>query len=85
MQKEAAMLMDGGIKKAVLLTAVDVCLRRMKNSPKRCARNLVELGSSAYPDKISGKEESELYQQLLASFEIGDVAKARALFTSVFL
>lgn len=79
------MLLDGKIKRAALLTAVDICLRRMNHSPKRCARNLIELGTSAYPEKISKAEKGDLYCQLLYLFENGDIPAARALFSSVFL
>jgi DNA-binding protein Fis len=79
------MLLDGKMKKIALLAAVDVCLRSMKISPKRCARNLIELGISAYPDKITGKEQNDLYQNLMTYFENGDIQKAKSLFSSVFL
>lgn len=79
------MLLDGNLKRVALLAAVDICLRRMKNSPKRCARNLIELGTSAYPGKITDTEKSLLYEKLIASFENNDTATARALFSSVFL
>lgn len=78
------MLLDGKMKRVALLAAVDVCLRRMKNSPKRCARNLIELGLSAYPGKISVKQQSDLYQKLLTSFEHGDTQEAKGLFSSAF-
>lgn len=79
------MLLDGKIKRTALLAAVDVCLRRMSNSPKRCARNIIELGLSAYPEKSSEVEQSDLYKKLLVAFEIGNVQEAKALFSSVFL
>lgn len=79
------MLLEGKMKRVAVLAAVDVYLRKMKNSPKRCARNLIELGLSAYPGKISGNEENELYQKLLTSLKSDNVSEARALFTSVFL
>lgn len=78
------MLLDGNMKRIALLAAVDICLRRMKNSPKRCARNLIELGTSAYPGKITDVERTVLYKKLLASFEDNDIGTARALFTSIF-
>jgi hypothetical protein len=85
LQKEVIMLLEGKIKKAALMAAIDVCLRRMKNSPKRCARNMIELGLSAYPDKRLEVEQCDLYKKLLASFEQEDVQEARSLFSSVFL
>lgn len=79
------MLLEGKFKKTALLVAVDICLRKAKSSPKRCARNLIELGLSAYPNKIAEKEQSDLYQSLLSLFEAGDTASAKTLFSSVFL
>jgi hypothetical protein len=79
------MLLDGKLKKAALYAAVDICLRRMKNSPKRCARNIIELGLTAYPDKTAEAEQFNLYQKLLSSFESGDIQEARDLFSAVFL
>lgn len=79
------MLLNGKLKRAALLTAVDICLKNVKHSPKRCARNLIELGTSAYPNKLSTAARNELYQILITSIENGDLSAARASFTSVFL
>lgn len=79
------MLVDGKLKKVALMAAVDFCLKKTSQSPKRCARNLIELGISAYPDKIDKIEQNELYQKLLTFFENNDIPSARGLFTSVFL
>lgn len=79
------MLLDGKVKRVALLAAVDICLRNMHHSPKRCARNLIELGTSAFPDKLTVTERSELYHKLLRSFESEDLAAAKALFTLAYL
>ena len=79
------MLLEGKVKKVALLTVVDVSLKKYKTSPKRCARNIIELGLSAYPNKISANDQNVLFQQLLNAFEQGDIAEARALFSSAFL
>lgn len=79
------MLLEGKLKRAALLMAVDICLKKVDNSPKRCARNLIELGTSAYPGVISDKEKSALYTQLISLFETGNIQEARTLFTTVFL
>lgn len=79
------MLLEGKVKKVALLTAVDISLKTSKNSSKRCARNIIELGLSAYPNKLSANDQDILFQQLLDAFEEDDIAKARDLFTSAFL
>jgi hypothetical protein len=79
------MILDGKLKRVVLLVAVDICLRNVSNPPKRRARYLIELGISAYPNKISQEEKNILYQDLLTFFENDDIPAARALFSSVFL
>ena len=79
------MLLDGKLKRIALLAAVDVCLKRINQSPKRCARNIIDLGTSAFPGKITATQKDELYHKLLASFESGDIPAAKELFTSVFL
>jgi hypothetical protein len=82
---EVTMLIEGKLKRAALLAAADICLRRKKNSPKRCARNLIELGMSANSGKLNKAEQNDLYEKLLVLFEQDDIPAARALFTSVFL
>ncbi len=79
------MILDRKLKQVALLAAADICLRKMNQSPKRCARNLVELGTTAYPDKLSSLEKSVLYHHLLSSFEMGDISAAKEYFTSAFL
>ncbi len=79
------MLIDGKVKKVALMAAVDFCLKKTSQSPKRCARNLIELGISAYPGRIDKSEQNELYQKFLDFFENNDISSARGLFTSVFL
>lgn len=79
------MLLEGKLRRAALLAAVDICLRRMIRSPKRCARNLIELGISAYPDRLNKAEQNDMYDKLLAIFEKGDIQAAKALFIAAFL
>lgn len=79
------MLLDRNLKRVALLVAVDIRLRKVSNSPKRCARNMIELGISAYPNKISQSEKNNLYRDLLTFFEKDDLPAAKALFSSVFL
>lgn len=78
------MLLDSKLKRVALLAAVDFCLNNMHHSPKRCARNLVELGTMAYPDQLTKPERDQLYQTLLNFFTHGDIPSAKALFTVTF-
>jgi hypothetical protein len=79
------MILDGKLKRVALLVAVDIRLRKVSNSPKRCARNIIELGISAYPNKISQAEKNNLYRDLLTFFENDDIPAVKTLFCSVFL
>ncbi len=79
------MLLAGKLKRIALLAAVDVCLKRTIRSPKRCARNIIELGTSAFPGKLTDAQKDELYHMLLVSFESGDIPAARERFFSTFL
>ncbi len=78
------MLLDGKIKRVVLIAAVDICIHREKISPKRCARNIIELGTSAYPNKLSSKERNDLYDQLLPAITDKDSGAIHALFSDAF-
>ncbi len=79
------MLLEGKVKRVALLTAVDICLRKKKNSPKRCARNIIELGLTAYPGKLTAAEQNILFENILAAFDQGDIAEVRTLFSAAFL
>lgn len=78
------MMLEVKLKQAALKAAVDISLRRMKKSPERCARNLVELGITAYPDKISKKDRQNFYQKLLDICKSEDIEEARKLFFETF-
>ncbi len=78
------MLLEGKLRRVALLAAVDICLKKMICSPKRCARNLIELGLSAYPDKLNNAEQNDLYKKLLTIFKSGNLPEAKALFITVF-
>lgn len=73
------------MKRVVVLVAVDLCLKRRKSSPKRCARNLIELGLSAYPDKLTQNEQNSLYNDLMKAITDGDISASRDLFSTAFL
>lgn len=78
------MMLEVKLKQTALKVAVDISLRRMKKSPERCARNLVELGTTAYPDKISKKDRQNFYQKLLDICKSEDIEEARKLFFYTF-
>lgn len=82
--KVIIMLLDGKMKRIALLAAVDIHLRRGRISPKRCARNLIELGTSAYPEKLTQKEQIELYNNLIVAIADKDPAIIRSLFSNAF-
>lgn len=73
------------IKKAAVTAALDIRLARMLRSPERCARNLMELGLNAYPDRIPKEEELILLQSFMEICRAKDVIKARELFFASFL
>jgi len=73
------------LKRTALLVALDLSLKRMKRSPERCARNLIELGLTAYPDRLSKKEQSEIMSELMRACKSEDASKVRELFLDTFL
>ncbi|HWT73937.1 MAG TPA: hypothetical protein VN258_04350 [Mobilitalea sp.] len=79
------MLTEGKIKKVALLVALDISLKRMKRSPERCARNLMELGLGAYPDRLTVQERMEYQQKLLDACRHGDSNEVRECFMAAFL
>lgn len=78
------MILESRLKQAALNAAVDISLKRMKKNPERCSRNLLELGLTAYPDKISKKDSSDFYLQLLDICKREAVEEAKALFYNTF-
>jgi hypothetical protein len=77
-------VLENKLKQVALNAAVDISLRRMKKSPERCTRNLLELGLSAYPDQLSKAESNELSQKLLTVCKHGEYQEARELFFNTF-
>lgn len=78
------MILESKLKQAALTVALDISLRRMKKSPERCARNLVELGLTAYPDEFSKKDRLDIYQKLLDLCKEDNTEEVRALFFNTF-
>lgn len=79
------MICEGKLKRAAITAAVDIALRRMKKSPKRCARNLMELGLCAYPDNLPAENQEAFFQKLFDLIKKDDLQSAKELFSSVFL
>lgn len=78
------MILESKIKQAVLLAAVDISFKRTKKSPERCARNLMELGTNTFPNKILKKEYDSFLQKLLLLCKNNDIQGTRELFILVF-
>lgn len=78
------MTLEGKLKKAAIIAAVDISLKRMGNSPERCARNLMELGNSAYPGRLTKREQTEFLSHFMAVCKNKNIPEARALFIHIF-
>ncbi len=79
------MILEMKLKKAALNAALDINLVRMQKSPERCARNLLELGLTTYPGKLTKKQQVEMLQLLLELCKKGDAARVRELFLTGFV
>ncbi len=75
---------ESKLKHAALSLAADITLKSMRHSPERCARNLMELGLSAYPSSVSQEERDIVYESFKILCKKGDAAKAKDLFLSIF-
>lgn len=73
------------LKKAALLAALDINIKRMHRSPNRCARNIIELGLAAYPNKLSEVDQSVLLAALLKACKEQDAFQVKELFLQSFL
>ena len=78
------MLLESKIKQAALLVAVDISFRRIKKSPERCARNLMEIGINTFPDKLAKNEYDSFLQQLIFLCKSSDAQGAHELFIKIF-
>lgn len=79
------MILETKIKQTAILAAADICLKRLKRAPVRCARNLTELGYVSYPGKLSLHERDEFFQKLLQLCKNNDTKEAKDLFVTTFL
>lgn len=73
------------IKKAALLAALDINIKRMHRSPYRCSRNIMELGLVAFPNKLSEEEQSVLISALINACKEHDALRIKQLFIQSFL
>jgi len=78
------MILEAKIKKAALFAAVDISFKRMKKSPERCARNLMELGINTFPNKIAKSDYAIFSQKLLVFCKNNDLQGAHELFIEIF-
>lgn len=73
------------IKKAAVLAAVDIALKRMNRSPQRCARNMTELGINAFPNRFSKEDYPLIQKEFLSACKAKDPIKTKELFISYFI
>ncbi len=78
------MSIEHKLKGALLITSVDVILKGAERSPKRCCRNLLELGRKAYPDKLTKKQQKELKGELIALCKSNNIPKLKELFLLIY-
>ena len=78
------MILESKIKQVALLVAVDISFKRIKKSPERCARNLMELGNNTFPNKLTKDQYADFSQQLILLCENKDAQGARELFIQIF-
>lgn len=83
-REEVSDMLEARLKQAAINTAVDVSRKRMKKAPERCARNLLELAATAYPDQIDGKRRQELYLKLLDICKRESPEEAKDLISRTF-
>jgi len=79
------MHMEGRLKNAALLVALDISLKRINRSPVRCARNIMELGITAYPDKLCDPDKLYYHQRILEACKQKDANVVREIFSIAFL
>lgn len=78
------MTLEHRLKKILINGAADLILKNNFKSPERCARNLLELGKSAYPDLLTKAQAKELYGDLLNLCRDHETQKAKELFVLKF-
>lgn len=73
------------IKNTIILTAVDIRLAHLGSSPKRCARNLMELGLKHATHPLTSTEKLTVWNLLLALCQDQDLNAIKDLFIHTFL
>ena len=73
------------IKNTIILTAVDIRLAHLGSSPKRCARNLMELGLKHATHPLTSTEKLTVWNLLLALCQDQDLIAIKDLFVHTFL
>lgn len=73
------------VKNTIILTAVDIRLSHLDHSPKRCARNLMELGIKHSAHRLSSAEKLAIWNLLLTLCQNEDLNAIRELFVQSFL
>ena len=79
------MSLEYKLKYVALNAAVDITLKGAKKSPERCARNLIELGTTAFPEISEKTDKDILYKKLLELCVNTETTEAKNLFFSVFV
>ena len=78
------MSIEHKLKGVLLITSVDVILKGAEKSPKRCCRNLIELGRKTYPDRLTRKQQKELKSELIALCRSNDIPRLKELFLVIY-
>lgn len=73
------------IKNTIILTAVDIRLAHLGSFPKRCARNLMELGLKHATHPLTSAEKLTVWNLLLALCQDQDLIAIKDLFVHTFL
>lgn len=79
------MKINMNIQQTAILTAVDIRLAHLDRSPKRCARNLMELGQKSSSHKLSSTEKIAVWNLLLTLCQNEDLNAIKDLFINTFL
>ena len=82
--RTAMITLELKLKKIVLNAAVDILLKGINKSPERCVRNLIELGTNAYPDSLTKSECKDLNNHLLELCKSHDKEKVKKMFFASF-
>ena len=82
--RAVSMTLENKLKNSGLNIALDIILKRVKKSPERCARNIIELGFSSFPNSINTINKDELYNKILSFCKSLDTDAIKKLFFQSF-